>query len=78
MKLAIVGATGLVGGEILEVLDVRNFQYDELLLVASERSVGKQIEYKGKTYSVIGLADAVSKKPDIAIFLRFLTKMETG
>ena len=68
MKLAVVGATGLVGGEILEVLDERNFQYDELLLVASERSVGKQIEYKGKTYSVIGLADAVSKKPDIAIF----------
>lgn len=68
MKLAVVGATGLVGGEILEVLDERNFQYDELLLVASERSVGKQIEYKGKTYSVIGLADSVSKKPDIAIF----------
>ena len=68
MKLAIVGATGLVGGEILEVLDERNFQYDELILVASERSVGKQIEYKGTKYSVIGLADAVSKKPDIAIF----------
>ena len=68
MKIAVVGATGLVGGEILEVLDERNFQYDELLLVASERSVGKQIEYKGKTYSVIGLADAVSKKPEIAIF----------
>ena len=68
MKIAVVGATGLVGGEILEVLDERNFQYDELLLVASERSVGKQIEYKGKTYSVIGLDDAVSKKPEIAIF----------
>ena len=48
MKLAVVGATGLVGAEILEVLDERNFQYDELLLVASERSVGKQVEYKGK------------------------------
>ncbi len=68
MKLAVVGATGLVGGEILEVLDERNFQYDELLLVASERSVGKQITYKGNSYSVIGLADAVSKKPDVAIF----------
>lgn len=68
MKVAVVGATGLVGGEILEVLDERNFQYDELLLVASERSVGKQIEYKGKMYSVIGLADAVSQKPDVAIF----------
>ena len=68
MKVAVVGATGLVGGEILEVLEERNFQYDELLLVASERSVGKQIEYGGKMYSVIGLADAVSQKPDVAIF----------
>ena len=68
MKLAIVGATGLVGGEILEVLGERNFQYDELLLVASERSVGKQIEYQGSKHTVIGLADAVAKKPDIAIF----------
>jgi aspartate-semialdehyde dehydrogenase len=68
MKLAVVGATGLVGGEILEVLDERNFQYDELFLVASERSVGKQMEYKGKKYTVIGLADAVAKKPDVAIF----------
>ena len=68
MKLAVVGATGLVGGEILEVLEERNFQYDELFLVASERSVGKQIEYKGNKYSVIGLGDAVSKKPDVAIF----------
>lgn len=68
MKLAVVGATGLVGGEILEVLDERNFRYDELFLVASERSVGKKIDYKGKTYSVIALADAVAKKPDVAIF----------
>jgi aspartate-semialdehyde dehydrogenase len=68
MKLAIVGATGLVGGEILEVLEERNFQYDELILVASERSAGKQIEYKGAKHTVIGLADAVAKKPDIAIF----------
>jgi len=68
MKLAVVGATGLVGGEILEVLDERNFQYDELMLVASERSVGKQIEYKGVKHTIIGLADAVAKKPDVAIF----------
>ena len=68
MKLAVVGATGLVGGEILEVLDERNFQYDELMLVASEKSVGKQMEYKGKKHTVIGLADAVAKKPDVAIF----------
>lgn len=68
MKLAVVGATGLVGSEILEVLDEHNFPYDELLLVASERSVGKQIEFKGKTYTVIGLEDAVAAKPQIAIF----------
>lgn len=68
MKLAVVGATGLVGSEILEVLSEHNFPYDELLLVASERSVGKQIEYKGKTHKVIGLADAVAAKPEIAIF----------
>ena len=57
-----------MGGEILEVLEERNFRYDELLLVASERSVGKQMEYKNKMYSVIGLAEAVAKKPDVAIF----------
>ncbi|MDZ7607302.1 MAG: aspartate-semialdehyde dehydrogenase [Cyclobacteriaceae bacterium] len=68
MKLAVVGATGLVGGEILAVLDERKFKYDELLLVASEKSVGKQVAYKGKTYSIIGMADAVSRKPDVAIF----------
>ncbi|MBU2915461.1 aspartate-semialdehyde dehydrogenase [Reichenbachiella agariperforans] len=68
MKLAVVGATGLVGTEILEVLKERNFEYDELLLVASARSAGKQIEYQGKTYTVIGLEDAVAAKPDIAIF----------
>ena len=68
MKLAVVGATGLVGTEILEVLAEHNFPYDELLLVASERSVGKQIEYKGKKHTVIGLAEAVAAKPKIAIF----------
>ena len=68
MKLAVVGATGLVGSEILEVLDEHNFQFDELLLVASERSAGKKIAYKGKEFTVIGLSQAVSEKPDIAIF----------
>jgi aspartate-semialdehyde dehydrogenase len=68
MKLAVVGATGLVGTEILEVLAEHNFPYSELLLVASERSVGKQIEFKGKKHTVIGLADAVAAKPEIAIF----------
>lgn len=68
MKLAVVGATGLVGNEILEVLNERNFQFDELLLVASARSVGKQVDYLGNTYTIVGLEDAVAAKPDIAIF----------
>jgi aspartate-semialdehyde dehydrogenase len=68
MKLAVVGATGLVGSEILEVLDEHNFPFDELLLVASERSAGKKMTYKGKEYTIIGLKQAVSEKPDIAIF----------
>lgn len=68
MKLAVVGATGLVGGEILEVLEERNFAFDKLLLVASERSVGKVMTYKGKDYTIIGLDEAVAEKPEIAIF----------
>jgi len=68
MKLAVVGATGLVGSEILEVLEEHNFPFDELLLVASERSAGKKIAYKGKDYTVIGLKQAVAEKPDVAIF----------
>jgi aspartate-semialdehyde dehydrogenase len=68
MRLAIIGATGLVGSEILEVLQERNFQFDQLLLVASEKSIGKKINYKDRSYSVIGMADAVAKRPDIAIF----------
>ncbi|MTI20562.1 aspartate-semialdehyde dehydrogenase [Fulvivirga sp. RKSG066] len=68
MKLAIVGATGLVGHEVLEVIDERNLEFDELLLVASERSVGKKITFKGKDYSVISLDAALEAKPDIAIF----------
>lgn len=68
MKLAVVGATGLVGQEVLRVLAERNFEIDELLMVASERSVGKQLSYKSKEYTVIGLEDAVKATPDIAIF----------
>ena len=68
MKLAIVGATGLVGQEILKVIDERGVSFDELMLVASERSVGKEIAFKGKSYKVISMADAVSKKPDVALF----------
>ena len=68
MKLAIVGATGLVGQQVLRVLDERNFQYDELLLTASQRSVGKEVEYKGKKHKIISVEDAIAAKPDIAIF----------
>ena len=68
MKLAVIGATGLVGTEILEVLEEHHFPYDELLLVASERSVGKQLEYQGKQHTIIGLAEAVASRPEIAIF----------
>jgi len=68
MKLAVVGATGLVGSEILEVLEEHQFPFDELLLVASERSAGKKMTFKGKEYTVIGLNQAVSEKPDVAIF----------
>jgi len=68
MKVAVVGATGMVGNVMLQVLAERNFPMTELLLVASERSKGKQMEYKGKTYAVIGLQDAVDAKPDIALF----------
>jgi len=68
MKLAVVGATGLVGSEMLKVLEERNFHFDELYLVASEKSVGTKITYKGKTYSVIGMQTAVDLKPHIAVF----------
>ena len=68
MKLAVVGATGMVGNVMLEVLKERNFPVTELLLVASERSVGKKISYKDKEYTIIGLQDAVDQKPDIAVF----------
>jgi len=68
MKLAIVGATGLVGHEVLEVLAERNVEFDELMLVASERSVGKKMTFKDKEYEVIGLETAITNKPDIAIF----------
>lgn len=68
MKLAVVGATGLVGQEVLKVLFERNVQFDELMLVASESSVGKELEFKGNKIKVIGLSDAVAAKPDIAIF----------
>lgn len=68
MKIAVVGATGMVGNVILKVLEERNFPVSELIPVASEKSVGKTIEFKGKGYKIVGLSDAVSMKPDIALF----------
>ena len=68
MKLAVVGATGMVGTVMLKVLAERNFPVTELLVVASEKSVGKTIHFKGKNYNVIGLQNAVDQKPDIAVF----------
>jgi len=68
MKLALVGATGMVGKVMLDVLEERDFPIDELLVVASERSVGKSITFKGKEHTVIGLRSAVEAKPDIALF----------
>jgi aspartate-semialdehyde dehydrogenase len=68
MKVAVVGATGMVGEVMLKVLAERNFPITELILVASERSIGKKMRYKDQEYSVIGLADAVAAKPEIAIF----------
>lgn len=68
MKVAVVGATGLVGSEILKVLAERNFPVTELIPVASERSVGKQVEFKGKQYTVVGFDDAIKMQPNVAIF----------
>ena len=68
MKIALVGATGMVGSVMLKVLEERNFPIDELLLVASEKSVGKELTFKGKPHKVIGLQTAVDAKADIAIF----------
>jgi aspartate-semialdehyde dehydrogenase len=68
MKVAVVGATGLVGTKMLQVLAERNFPIDELIPVASERSIGKDVEFKGKKYKIVGYADAIATKPAVAIF----------
>lgn len=68
MKIAVVGATGMVGNVMLEVLAERKLPITELLLVASERSVGKEMVFEGKTHTVIGLETAVEARPDIALF----------
>jgi len=68
MKIAVVGATGLVGGEMLKVLAERNFPVSQLIPVASEKSVGKAVSYKGKDYKVVGMQTAIDMKPAVAIF----------
>lgn len=68
MKVAVVGATGLVGTKILAVLAERNFPISELLLVASAKNVGKEIDYQGKPYQVCSMEEAIAQKPSIAIF----------
>ena len=68
MKVAVVGATGLVGTKMLQVLAERNFPVTELVPVASERSVGKEVEFKGQKYKVVSMADGIAAKPAVAIF----------
>jgi len=68
MRVAVVGATGMVGRIMLKVLEERNFPITELYPVASEKSIGKEISFKNKSYKVIGLEEAVSLKPDLALF----------
>lgn len=68
MKVAVVGATGLVGTKMLQVLAERNFPVTELIPVASEKSVGKEVTFKGKQYKVVSVGDAIKQKPDLALF----------
>ncbi len=68
MKVAVVGATGMVGEVMLQVLAERKFPVSDLIPVASEKSVGKELEFNGKTYKVVSLETAVAMQPDIALF----------
>ncbi len=68
MKVAVVGATGLVGTKMLQVLEERDFPVTELIPVASERSVGKEVTFKGKQYKVVGMQTAIDLKPAVALF----------
>src|SRR5687767_15338711 len=68
MKVAVVGATGLVGTKMLQILEERNFPVTELFPVASERSVGKDVIYKGKAYKVVSMEDAIAARPQLALF----------
>src|SRR5258708_28782179 len=68
MKVAVVGATGLVGSTMLRILEERNFPVTELIPVASERSVGHKVIFKGKEYSVVSADTAIAMKPALALF----------
>jgi aspartate-semialdehyde dehydrogenase len=68
MKIALVGATGLVGQEVLKVLEERHVEFDDLYLVASAKSVGQKIKFKGKDYTIISMEEAVELAADFAIF----------
>lgn len=68
MKVAVVGATGLVGSKMIQVLAERNFPVTDLVPVASEKSIGKQVEFKGKKYAVVGMEAGIAAKPAVAIF----------
>ena len=68
MKVAVVGATGLVGTKMIQVLEERNFPVTELIPVASERSIGKEVSYKGKKFKVVSMQTAIDMKPNVALF----------
>ncbi len=68
MKVAVVGVTGVVGTVMLSLLDKRKFPITQIIPVASEKSVGNQIRFQGKNYTIVSLNDAVAMKPDIALF----------
>ncbi len=68
MKIAVVGATGMVGTVMLKILEARNLPITELIPVASARSAGKKVSYKGKDHIIVALEDALKMKPDIALF----------
>ena len=68
MKVAVVGATGLVGTRMLEVLAERNFPVTELLPVASAKSVGRKITFQGREWTVVSAEDAIAARPDLALF----------
>ncbi len=68
MKIAVVGVTGLVGSKMLQILEERNFPVTDLIPVASEKSIGKEITFRNKIYKVVSAQDAIDARPDIAIF----------